>query len=882
MIICDKGLKWELIKHDIRSFTIPYCISKKKQRSKLKTELEDRLAFLYKLYDNDPDLSSIKDDMVITKSELEKIEKHETSGAIFRTKAMWIEQGEQNSKYFLTLEKRNYVDKLISQLQVNDQIISDPRQILDEQCTFYKKLYSEKLDNNSELYQKSLDFFEKNTEIKIITEEKKLICDENISEQELLLSLKELNNGKTPGTDGLTTDFYKFCWVDIKELLMDSFIYAFECGQLSIEQRRGIISLIPKKNKNRLLLINWRPISLLNTDYKLIAKLLARRLKIILPDIINDDQTGYIKGRFIGQNIRCIEDLISFTEVKNRPGIILLIDFEKAFDSLNWNFMKKALEKFNFGSTFIKWISTLYTNIQSTVINNGHSSDFFALQRGIRQGCPLSAYLFIIAVEILAQKIRADFNIKGIKIQGKIIKISQLADDTTCFLQDMDSLNNVINIFQLFEKCSGLKLNLNKTKAKYIGTLKNNDYYPHGLSWLKENDYIESLGVVYASTDEDNYVHNFKPRLIKLRNILQIWKQRDLSLKGKITVLNNLALSPLVYISSVISTPQQVITEVHNLMRDFLWGGKKPKIAFDTLTQEINKGGLKLCNFQVKIKSLLLSWVKRLLSDHDANWKSFPQFFYNSTNLYQLFECKGNKLESCTMPSFYQDIYNNWVELHSIEPTDVEQVCNEYLWNNRYITICNKPIHWKAWQNNGILYIKHLLNTDGEFLSQCQLKDKYGINCNFLQLLQIRQSIQMAWRKMLQSGVIIPENEEKIPGLCLNIQEKQRDLKELQCKDFYWAILNKQNIMPTCMNKWTQVFPNFQKCEMEIWSRIFTLSFKITTETKLQSFQYKLVHRVIPCNKWLNDIRIKDSSKCSYCDKIDNLTHFFIHCEKTS
>jgi hypothetical protein len=119
-------------------------------------------------------------------------------------------------------------------------------------------------------------------------------------------------------------------------------------GELSIEHKRGIITLLPKKLKNRLVLKDWRPISLLNTDYKIIAKILANRLKSVLPNIINDDQTGYIKDRYIGQNIRILEDVTFFTNQNQISGILLSIDFEKAFDSLNWNFLYKTLKKIQF------------------------------------------------------------------------------------------------------------------------------------------------------------------------------------------------------------------------------------------------------------------------------------------------------------------------------------------------------------------------------------------------------------------------------------------------------------------------------------------------------------------------------------------------------
>ncbi len=186
--------------------------------------------------------------------------------------------------------------------------------------------------------------------------------------------------------------------MEIKSLLIESIKYAIETGEMSIEQRRGIITLLPPKNKNRHDLKNLRPILLLNTDYKIIAKLIANRLKLILPCIINGDQTEYLKIRYIGENIRLLQDVTFFSE-QTRTNIILLnIDFEKAFDSLNCNFLFAALKHVNFGNKIIQYIKMLYNNIESTIINNGNTCDYFKLERGFRQGCPLSAYLFILKI----------------------------------------------------------------------------------------------------------------------------------------------------------------------------------------------------------------------------------------------------------------------------------------------------------------------------------------------------------------------------------------------------------------------------------------------------------------------------------------------------
>ena len=142
-------------------------------------------------------------------------------------------------------------------------------------------------------------------------------------------------------------------------------------GELSISQRQGIISLIPKKDKDLLSLKNWRPISLLNTDYKIATKSIAKRMEKVLPLLIGSNQTGYIKGRFIGENIRLISDIIAQHE--NDQGMIFFLDFEKAFDSLEWDYFFRVLEEMNFGPSFRNWVHTFYHNISSCIVNNGYT-----------------------------------------------------------------------------------------------------------------------------------------------------------------------------------------------------------------------------------------------------------------------------------------------------------------------------------------------------------------------------------------------------------------------------------------------------------------------------------------------------------------------------
>ena len=169
---------------------------------------------------------------------------------------------------------------------------------------------------------------------------------------------------KTPGTDGLPAEFYKTFWSELVSSLISALNYSYDQRTLSVSQRRGIIKLIPKKDADPHFIKNWRPLTLLNYDYKIATNAIANRIKTVIPKLINNDQTGFLKGRFIGENIRLIDSIINYAAEQHIPGLLLFIDFEKAFDSLERSFVNRTLEYFGFGSS---WIRTFYNNIASCV-----------------------------------------------------------------------------------------------------------------------------------------------------------------------------------------------------------------------------------------------------------------------------------------------------------------------------------------------------------------------------------------------------------------------------------------------------------------------------------------------------------------------------------
>ena len=287
---------------------------------------------------------------------------------------------------------------------------------------------------------------------------------------------------------------------------------------------------------------NWRPISLLNNDYKIAAKALAVRLEKVLPTIISSSQTGYIRGRFIGESIRMIPDFMSFTKAKNIPGLVVFLDFEKAFDSIELKYLQKSLEVFNFGPQLGKWITVLYNGISSCVLNNGFAKKHFNLGRGVRQGCPLSGILFIIGTEILSNAIKRSNEIKGIPInEVHTVKISQYADDTTIFVKDIQSVHNLFHLLSQFESCSGLKINQSKSELLRLGSLRNRK--DSVLSLKCSDEPIYALGVYFSYNEELVTKMNFFDKLSPLQKLLNIWSSRDISIYGRINIVKTLTIS---------------------------------------------------------------------------------------------------------------------------------------------------------------------------------------------------------------------------------------------------------------------------------------------------------------------------------------------------
>jgi exonuclease III len=869
----DHGLRWDLIKMDLRRDAISYSKYKaKKNRDNFKTllekqkELEDKIS-------QDPSNETLQEAERI-KEEIEEHNSEKARGAKIRSKAEWVEDGEKNTKFFLTLENKNRQVKNITMLvNDDDEIIKEQEKILEEELRYYRLLYTQPTSPKDINREEVKQYFIQE-EIPHISEEDKQLCEAILSYEEIGRSLKELKNGKTPGVDGFPPEFYKFFWKDVGSIVFDSLRCAETKKEMSIDQRRGVINLIPKQDKDIRRLKNWRPISLLNTDYKILTKALATRLKMVLPSVIHPDQVAYLKGRYIGQNIRTIIDVMDYTKQNNLEGIIAFLDFEKAFDSINWQVIDEALEAFNIGVNFRKWVKVVYKNISSCVTNCGYSSEYFEISRGVRQGCPLSAYLFIVVAEVLAIKIRNNKDIKGIKIGDTEIKVIQMADDTTNFIQNEESLQELLNTVEKFYKYSGLKLNLSKCEALNLGQedIAKNDTL--GLKWVKE---AKALGIHFSNNGNIMYEKNFSNKLKELKRILAIWGQRDLSILGRIMVFKSLALSKVIYQCNNLTVPDDFISELDKLAFNFIWQYKQDKVKRTAIIADFEKGGLRMIDVPCFIKAQKVMWVKRLLKTSSGSWKAYPNYILEKLLGESSFYCNTNlKNWETKISPFYMQLLEIWGETKEDPKDDPIKLRREVLWRNKNIKINKKEILYKEWYNKGVLLLHDLLKENGDFKTLEDLNLDFHMTATCMEYNALKSAIPNQWRMDIKK-MKVPKhaisNEEQAFIVCNN---RTLSLSIAVNQDAYWEFVTKKMTKPIAATKWCTEF----KIDEEQWTTIFK-NYANIKDTKLKSFQFKVLNNLLPCNLYLRRIGKSDTDKCPKCNLLEDITHYLSDCPDT-
>ena len=850
----DLNVRYDFLKFEIKQQSLRYGKKKARERRKTERALEEKIRLLDRRLISKEITDNELNELEETKSRLNEIELYKAKGKFIRSRIKFIEANEKSTAFFFNQQKHNLskksIDKLISR---SGAVITKPKEVLEEIKIFYKTLYTSKGVGNGSSFLESMP-------IPKLSESSKTTCEGRLTIDECFKSLTDMHTNKSPGSDGLTVEFFRRFWADIGPILVEVLNYSLEKGSLPTSLRQAVITVLHKSGKDACFVKNYRPISLLNTDYKIMTKSLANRMNSTLAEIISRDQTGFIKNRYIGENIRLISDIVDITESQNLPGLLLLLDFEKAYDTVEWEFLNEVIKKFNFGPSILKWIQLCYTNICSTVVNKGFSCGWFQVCRGLRQGCGLSCTLFDLVAEILAIIIRESNDIKGLKILGKEYKLSQFADDATCILADEHSALSVINVAERFEQQSGLRLNLDKTQLIWLGPWKNKTSGIGSLSSHVGN--FKLLGIQLGYNRQETINVNFTEKRQKMQIRQNMWSGRDLSLIGKIQIAKSLGLSNMIYSLSMQACPQHIITDTQNTIRSFVWNDKPPKVRHVVLRQDIKQCGLRSPDVNLMNKSIKLAWLSRL--NTGAKWITLVNdaYFKPYGGIQYLLTCNYNTKYLKDIPDFYKEVVTSLAELTIRTSSQLQRV-----WNNENVLVDRQMVYKDSWRKAGVEYFSDLKTAHKTWLTLSEFESKFGFTPNVSEYKKLVRAIdslnyvQYCVTDFLKPGQVLCKS-----GNILNTLTAK-------CKDYYNEFIEHDKHMPTSLNYWLQYSANEQYLLNSL-----RLTQNCTTDTKLIAFQFKIVHNIVACKTNLFKWDIAATENCDYCQGHDDLVHSLVQC----
>ncbi|KAJ4946299.1 hypothetical protein JOQ06_023967, partial [Pogonophryne albipinna] len=446
-------------------------------------------------------------------------------GALVRSRFLNTNEMDAPTSFFFGLEKKNGQRRVIhSLLSDTGQEITEPSQIRRRAVSLYSTLYTSEYEEGETLSEGFCN------ELPQVSEETNSQLEGPLTIQELQTALQGMQGRRAPGIDGLSVEFYKAYWDVLSHDLLDVFNESLASGSMPMSCRRAVITLLPKKG-NLQDIKNWRPVSLLCVDYKLLSKALATRLGRAVEQVIHRDQTYCVPGRSMVDNVHLIRDVL---EVSSSLGIntgLISLDQEKAFDRVEHSFLWKVMEKFGFSAGFIAKIKVLYNKIESVLKFNGGLCAPFRVCRGVRQGCALSGMLYALSLEPLLNKIRSKLQGLFLPGFGGGMVLSAYADDIIVFIRDKKDTDILVDIVRDFSSASAARVNWRKSEALAVGEWSGGlPVLPQNMIWKKDG--LKYLGVFLGN--KSIVLRNWEDVIGKIEGKLSKWRWllSQMSFKG--------------------------------------------------------------------------------------------------------------------------------------------------------------------------------------------------------------------------------------------------------------------------------------------------------------------------------------------------------------
>ena len=590
-------------------------------------------------------------------------------GLQIRSRAKWLQEGEKQSQYFHRLiSARRKVNTIHALMNKDGRQIAGIQPLMECCTQFYTQLFA-KGDNCQHSQQQLLSFLKCK-----LTEGQVSMMEMDITEAEVWNVIQNAPSNSSPGPDGLSFEFYQ-CF---REILIPFLCKMF--NQLFLQYsawpstKKTFISLIYKEKGMTEDLKNWHPISLINCDLKLFTKILANRLQLVVHSLVHQDQAGFIKGRVIQHHAMRLQQILELNKMHHLDGYLIFLDQEKAYDRSDWDYLLLCLQAMGFGTHWIKAIGCLYQGLQSSVIVNGFISKPFAIHQGLRQGDPLSPLLYDLILEPLLCFFRAS-------LQGILLPLQQsfkslgFADDVVVGVSSREDCQKLKEGLLLHQKASNAKLNESKSQSLPLNDTVSGRMEGIG-QVLSRTEVFKYLGYPFHPKCHPLPVTYFNSFLDVLQKTITAWQKRNLTLPGRVLVLNSRLLSKLWYLGYLVQFPSWFFKRLMSFIRGFIWQGRRPQISMDIVFTAKCDGGLGLINPENQITATKAWWMQQHAVQLGADWVQLSLYIFQKRYLQRrsslsLFGTLSSPAD-IKVRGLWKEIYCAWKKLMGSLPVGID------------------------------------------------------------------------------------------------------------------------------------------------------------------------------------------------------------------
>lgn len=735
-------LFWQASKSVLRGQILSYTSHRDKRLNASYSETQTKLTTAYCAFKASPTPTN-REKYLSQKLAFDTLLSQIESKFTFIGRSKFHRHGNRSGKLLSALLKGQNPPTIIKRLRRPDgTAATGGKEISEILHAFYTKLYGHtQIDQSSKL-----DFWNRVT-LPQVSPEWAATLIKPISVEEVRVAIKKLKCNKAPGPDGLSNEYYKILGPKLLSTLALVFNRLLDGEQLPLYFNSALLRVLHKPGRDPELPASYRPISLLNTDYKIYTKILADRLKPIMPTVIHEDQTGFIAGRQSVTNVRKVLAVMQWLEQHppSSPTAILSLDAEKAFDLVTWEHLFDTLDRFGVPERFTSLLKRLYLGASTQILSNAFLSMPFSILQGTRQGCPLSPLLFAMAIEPLAIALRSSNEYKGIVIGEREVKLSMFADDMLLFVSNpIESLRSITQILDQFSSFAGFRVNY--SKSNLLPLTSDVAYFqsdPVLTRFAVTTSPLKYLGIQIPPRLSSLYQTNLPPIIKNIADSLQFWQRLPLSLSGRVAVVKSVLFPRLAYVLQMIPLipTKKDANSLHSMFSVFLWEGKRPRIAHNKLIMPREKGGYGLPDVLFYAHSIQFRYIsdwflrRSTYTNHMLEMSLFAPFSPSALLHTPRHILPGHILSNV----LFKGTYNSWGLIN--RKLNRSPTTSEYstFWGNPCFTPSLENPRFNFWRDKGISAIRDIFDPGGTIRSFEQLKELYDLpHRDFYMYLQAR------------------------------------------------------------------------------------------------------------------------------------------------